>query len=79
MAAEVCYRWMIGQDVPRLYLHPARCWILTNVDKTAEENLGWENRHLNKEGLAQPVLSCRLVCLSAASAETAETERSSAL
>ncbi|MCI6464599.1 MAG: substrate-binding domain-containing protein [Faecalicatena sp.] len=42
MAAEVCYRWMIGQDVPKVVFTPCRMLDSTNVDKTAEENLGWE-------------------------------------
>ena len=43
MAAEVCYRWMIGQDVPRVVFTPSKMLDSENVDNTAEENLGWEN------------------------------------
>lgn len=43
MAAEVCYRSMIGQDVPRVVFTPSKMLDSSNVDHTAEENLGWEN------------------------------------
>ena len=43
MAAEVCYRWMIGQDVPRVVFTPSKMLDSENVDNTAEGNLGWEN------------------------------------
>lgn len=43
MAAEVCYRWMIGQDVPRVVFTPSKMLDSENVDNTAEENLGWED------------------------------------
>ncbi|MGI6070519.1 MAG: substrate-binding domain-containing protein [Blautia sp.] len=43
MAAEVCYRQMIGQEVPRVVFTPVKMLDSTNVDKTAEENLGWED------------------------------------
>lgn len=43
MAAEVCYRWMIGQEVPRVVFTPSKMLDSENVDNTAEENLGWEN------------------------------------
>lgn len=43
MAAEVCYRWMIGQDVPRVVFTPSKMLDSENVDNTPEENIGWEN------------------------------------
>lgn len=43
MAAEVCYRYMIGQEVPRVVFTPSKMLDSTNVDNTAEENLGWED------------------------------------
>lgn len=42
MAAEVCYRMTIGQDVPRVVFTPSKMLDSTNVNNTAEENIGWE-------------------------------------
>ena len=41
MAAEVCYRSLIGQTVPRVVFTPSKMLDSTNVDNTPEENIGW--------------------------------------
>ena len=41
MAAEVAYRYMIGQDIPRVVFTPSAMLDSTNCDNTAEENLSW--------------------------------------
>jgi ribose transport system substrate-binding protein len=43
MGAEVAYRMLVGQDVPRVVFTPCKMIDSTNISKSNEEILGWQD------------------------------------